>query len=303
MPMKEQTAFGREVITTVALAVKLLDGREHDSAQLHAIALHGTVIELLASCIAMADEDGASRGIPIVLRSMYEALVDLDNLLLNQDYFAYMEAAHLKQMCKLLQQADTNPRLQGLSERVDVSAPLAEFRARHADLKANGIEPLNIEDRSKRAGRHNEYLSLYGLFCMDSHNDLAALADRHFDGVAGAMTVSIFGEPYLPSVRQRLSHGIDFVLGTARMLHRASAATRLSCPTSSGVTRNCGRNGSRRMRSCARTEVGDCRVQEPATRTGCHRWTRYQWTRAFQAAIFFAFQRQCEFATARRVHR
>lgn len=219
--VKTEIEFGREAITEVVGALKRLDGQPYDTAQMHAIALHASVIELLASCLAMADEDGASAGIPIVLRSMYEVLVDLDNLRRDPAYLDLMEAANLKQMCKLLEQADTNPLLRRFSARFDVSALLAEFRARRVELKAQGKEPLKIEDRCDRVGRKAEYLSLYGLFCMDSHNNMAALADRHFDEVGGALTVSVFAQPHVPSVRRRLSTGIDFMLTTARMLHDA----------------------------------------------------------------------------------
>jgi hypothetical protein len=44
-------------------------------------------------------------------------------------------------------------------------------------------------------GRLDEYESLYGLFCLDTHNNGAALADRHLSEMPdGVVQISFFGE-------------------------------------------------------------------------------------------------------------
>ena len=60
----------------------------------------------------LCDERWAE-GIPVVLRSIYEAVVDLNNLALDAGYVEFMEAANLKQICKLLEQSLHNPLLRG----------------------------------------------------------------------------------------------------------------------------------------------------------------------------------------------
>ena len=50
------------------------------------------MIELYSGCIVLAEADRVA-GIPIILRTMYEALVDLDNLLADPGYVENMESA------------------------------------------------------------------------------------------------------------------------------------------------------------------------------------------------------------------
>jgi hypothetical protein len=218
--MKGQIEFGRQVVLGLLNSLKGAEINPDNNAQVQAMALHATIVELFDSCLAMAERN-ATAGIPVVLRSIYEALVDLDNLLTSADYVKHMEAANLEQICKLLDQAGANPLFEGLSERVDAPSKLAEYRQRLSDLKAEGIEALRFSTRCKRVGRENEYRTMYGLFCLDSHNNMAALADRHLDEQDGKVQVNFFAEPHLPSIRQRLSFGTGFLLQSAHMIHSA----------------------------------------------------------------------------------
>jgi hypothetical protein len=91
-----------------------------------------------------------------------------------------------------------------------------------AELKANDKGPLDISERCKRVGRTDEYQSLYALYCLDTHNNGAALGDRHVSEQAdGTVQMSIFGE-YDPQVTvMRLDWGLKFLLDSARMIHGA----------------------------------------------------------------------------------
>jgi Family of unknown function (DUF5677) len=193
---------------------------EGSDAQIHALSLYASTIELFSGCIVLA-KSGEPTAIPVLLRPMYEALVDLDNLLQDASYVEYMEAANLKQVLKLLSAAeDNNPLLQGLTEgRPELSRTFAE---RFAELKAAGKRPLSIEARCRRAGRQNEYDSLYALFCLDSHNNSAALADRHMtDQANGVPLISFFQEPDPCVVARRLEMGMGILAQAALMLHCA----------------------------------------------------------------------------------
>jgi len=93
---------------------------------------------------------------------------------------------------------------------------------RFAELKKIGKGPLGIEDRCRRTGRLNEYESLYALFCLDSHNNSAALADRHItDQASGVPLVSFFQKPDPCVVARRLELGMGMLMQSARMIHGA----------------------------------------------------------------------------------
>jgi hypothetical protein len=67
-----------------------------DNAQVLALAIYGTVIELFSACVGLA-QLGEPTAIPIILRSMYESHVDLDNLLHEAGYVEHIEAAGYEQ--------------------------------------------------------------------------------------------------------------------------------------------------------------------------------------------------------------
>jgi hypothetical protein len=194
----------------------------HDGsdAQIHALSLYASTTELFSGCIVLA-KAGEPIAISVLLRPMYEALVDLDNLLHDASYVEHVEAANLKQILKLLSAAgDNNPLLQGFTD--DTPAISQTMVARLAELKAAGKGPLGIEARCRRAGRLDEYESLYALFCLDSHNNSAALAERHIiDQANGIPLISFFQESDPLVVARRLEFGMGIVLQAARMVHGA----------------------------------------------------------------------------------
>lgn len=191
--------------------------RHDDSdAQIHALALHGTITELFSACVLLATW-GEPTAIPIILRSMYEALVDLDNLLRDAAYVEHIQAANFKQTIKIMK---SGPLRQEFQE--GRKADFEQFVTRLAELKAKGKEPLQIRDRCDRVGRLDEYESLYGLFCLDTHNNGAALADRHLSELPdGTLRISFFGDYDPQAVARRLDFGFGFLIQSAQMIHGA----------------------------------------------------------------------------------
>jgi hypothetical protein len=201
-----------ETVFTVLAAAKRIRHEDTDQ-QVHALALHATVIEQFSACIRLA-EWGEPNPIPILLRSMYEAVVDLDNLLQDGGYLERMEAANLKQTINLMK----GPELQ--KEFQHGRKELAELSARLAQLKGGDKGPLDIWERCRDVGRTAEYEGLYRLLSLDAHNNASALAERHIsDGPGGVRVVSIFG-PYEPQrVAMRLDIGLQFLFDSAGMIH------------------------------------------------------------------------------------
>lgn len=81
---------------------------------------------------------------------------------------------------------------------------------------------MHIRDRLDMAGRLHEYDSSYGLFCLDSHNNTAALGERGlYEKPDGTVGVSLFGEHDPEITARRLNLGLSFLLQAARMMHGA----------------------------------------------------------------------------------
>jgi hypothetical protein len=208
------TAGSDAVLAVLGAATRL--SHDQSDAQIHALALHGTITELFSACVLLAKQ-GEPTAIPIILRSMYEALVDLDNLLHDASYVEHIQAANFKQTIKIMK---SGPLRQEMQE--GRKADYQQFVTQLAELEAKGIGPLQIRSRCDRVGRIDEYESLYGLFCLDTHNNGAALADRHLSELSdGKLQISFFGEYDQQSVARRLDFGLQFLLESARMIHGA----------------------------------------------------------------------------------
>lgn len=191
-------------------------GHDEGDAMVLALAIYGIVIELFSACVGLA-QLGEPSAIPVILRSMYESHIDLDNLLHEADYVEHIQAAGYEQTIKVMESA--------LLRQVFKEGRKAEYDelvTKLAELKSRGKGPLKIWKRCQRAGRLDEYNGLYALFCIDTHGNSPALAERHIsEKPDGGLLVSIFG-PYDPwVVIRRLDVGLSFLFRSARDMHGA----------------------------------------------------------------------------------
>jgi len=190
----------------------------HDGslAEMHAIALHGTIIELFSACVLLA-QWGEPTGIPILLRSEYEALVDLDNLLRDPGYVERMVAANIVQTLKIMKGRPLRQEFQ-----LGRKATFDELNAHLTTMHKNKKAPLTMRERCETVGRLGEYEGIYGLFCLDTHNNSSALAERHLsEHDDGTPVISFFGRYDPQTVVRRLDFGLQWVIQSARMIHGA----------------------------------------------------------------------------------
>lgn len=220
--MDGHVRFWLAAVETVTRCASQLRGDASETAAVYAVSLHATVTEIFAGCLALANADRPA-GIPILVRAIYEAFVDLDNLLRDANYYKYMEAANLKAILKLLEQGQTNPLFAGLNDLHNVEGYRKEYSAELSALKDDGFEPLKFLSRCKRVNREDEYRTIYAVYCLDAHNNLAALADRHIehDQDGSVSVVSFFvGDDAVMTLR-RLDLAANLFVDAAVMIHEA----------------------------------------------------------------------------------
>src|SRR5687768_10644039 len=90
--VRQQIEFGEEAVDTIVREAQRFRFDAENELHVTALGLHNTIVELCAGCLVLADTNRAT-GIPILLRSMYEAFVDLSNLLSDASYHEHIEAA------------------------------------------------------------------------------------------------------------------------------------------------------------------------------------------------------------------
>jgi hypothetical protein len=91
------------------------------------VALYGSIIELTGAIIALVDRRLIT-GVPVLLRSVLEAYVDLHNLSEVPTYGYVLELGHIRECLKILHEAKTgkNEYLAAISEAPDLDARIAE---------------------------------------------------------------------------------------------------------------------------------------------------------------------------------
>lgn len=146
------------------------------------IALYGSILELTGAIILLVDRRLIT-GVPVVLRSVLEAYVDLHNLSESPTYGYSLELGHIKEWLKILVEAKAgkNEYLTAITEAPDLDSAIADWSKKKITLENKGYRALRVEQKFQRAGMEKEYRSQYNSLCCDAHNNLRALIDRHIE--------------------------------------------------------------------------------------------------------------------------
>ncbi len=217
----KQIEFGDRALSDVVNAMPMIRFDIDNLAHVYAVSLHASIVQLCGGCLALAKTEH-SAGVPILLRSLYEAVVDLDNLVRDPDYRERMEAANLVQFLKVLEASPSNPLLAGLAERHDLVALKTELSSQLEDLHSRRRGQMDFRARCEAVSRGNEYKSIYLLLCLDAHNNVTSLFDRHLSGrESGQVEVSVFGDGNPVGLATRVSMGVGWMLQSAEFVHGA----------------------------------------------------------------------------------
>ena len=190
---------------------KLRFGKKHPQ-HLILISLYGSILELADGCIILLKTQRYT-GFPILLRSLFEGYIDLINLVKNKHYFRNMNATYLNERLRVLRHAyenKANPYLKDISNKKDLKETIDDIKAELKELEKKGFKPLSIFEKFKLAKLINEYQSIYAELCLDTHNNIRALEERHIEPISGDFNV-IFNK----SIKYNdIMHFIDLLVFT-----------------------------------------------------------------------------------------
>jgi hypothetical protein len=217
----DRLAFGDRALHAIVEAMPLIHFDPVRRPHLYAVTLHASIVQLCGGSLAMARTEHTA-GIPVLLRSMFEALVDLDNLVRDAGYHERMDAANLDQFLKLLRACPTNPLMAALDQKHDIPTIAAELQTELDGLRARKRGQKDLRARCVDVGREDEYLSVYTLLCLDAHNNVTALIDRHVsEGESQTLQVDAFGDSNPLNVARRVFMAIGWMLESADCAHGA----------------------------------------------------------------------------------
>lgn len=185
---KQALAKHCEVVleSVLGLAFHLLETLRfngQDPQQIYAVCLYSRLLELASGCKAMLEKN-VLVGIPVLLRSMFEADIDLTNLLKCPDYHKRMHASFLEQKIRLTKEAASsrpNPFLADIRENLKPKEDLKQAQNELDKLKSEKNGPIQIRCRAELAGKLDEYLSVYNMLCLDTHNNIRSLENWHIE--------------------------------------------------------------------------------------------------------------------------
>lgn len=163
-------------------------------------ALHGTIISLYCSILELTESaihliDNKLTGVPILMRSVLEAYIDLLNLIQDAGYGYRLQINSLQDRIDLLEAAKSgNPWLKGLITPT-IDADIIRFEDEKKKLVDAGFKWLSVKAKFSLQQMYQEYQSLYSIICWDSHNSLTALFRKHTDSKNNAFTLVLHKEP------------------------------------------------------------------------------------------------------------
>jgi len=220
-PVMDQIAFGERALSIVLDAMRLVRFDSAKRPHIYAVTLHATIVQLCSGCLTVA-KTKCTAGVPVLLRSMFEALVDLDNLVHDQNFFERMDAANLEQYLKLLRDSPTNPLLSGLDKKHDLPRIIGEYQAQLDELRSRKRGQKDLRQRCIDVDRGDEYQSIYLLYCLDAHNNVGALIDRHIrSDESETLQVTIAGDESPLSLARKLHFAVGWMLQSATLIHGA----------------------------------------------------------------------------------
>jgi len=165
--------------------LKTLSFNRKHPQQLYYVCLYTRLVEIASGCKSLLEKNSLV-GIPIFLRSMFEADIDLSNLMNDRDYYKRMYASFLKEKLRLTKEAASskpNPFLTAVRASRNPEEDLQETQDEIDRLAAEKHGPMDIRCRAELAGKIDEYLSVYNMLCLDTHNNISSLEDWHLEVV------------------------------------------------------------------------------------------------------------------------
>jgi len=189
----------------------------------YAVSLHGTILEMSSAVIALLKEKQYS-AIPVVVRNLLEAYVDLVNVIKSPHYLKNMIAAYQYQRNKIFRSAlhhgQSNPYLEALANSDDLQQEYDHITKELDDLKRDGFNPLGVKDRFDKTGLHQLYESVYALLCLHSHNNLTILERRHMKKEDNDFLVAYFQLWERDDVLQYVDTIAGILLGSLQQLRK-----------------------------------------------------------------------------------
>ena len=160
--------------------------------------------------------------VPLIVRSIYEAEIDLNNVLRNSSYVHRLEADFMARMINVLQAVHDREQASFLDVtggKMSIRALLKQRKKELQQLKQRGFKPIKNVEKFELAGRLDEYFSAYQIVTGYSHNDISSLQQRHVRDKESNPQVVIFDHIDWSGAVNLIDLSTALVCGATRLVH------------------------------------------------------------------------------------
>lgn len=202
----------KEIHACIFTSTQEIKFKKNDFQQTIIMALYGSIIESADSCIHLYTHSKYI-AIPVIARNMFEALMDLKNLIDDPNYTKNMLASYYEQTSKICNPKYFKKSKTNTININDIKVFQKDTSEKLKLLQKDNFRPLNVFDKFYKADLDSVY-TLYRHLCQDSHNNLSALENRHIIKDDGILKV-IYYKNRTDSDKLMLLHYIYGVLRVA----------------------------------------------------------------------------------------
>lgn len=179
---------------------------KNNPVHLFQILLYGTISEITSSCILQLSND-LHTVIPILIRTMLEAYIDLINLSRDTNYRHTLQASTLKQGSKI------KKNLKFDEEKKQLDNQLKE-------LTMLNSPKLLIKEKFSHAGMNNLHDFTYMGLCLESHNNPISLAARHLSSPDDDSSVIFYKKKTSEEIKYYLLLILDIFISATEIISK-----------------------------------------------------------------------------------
>ncbi len=227
MPLRDPKKLYGFLRRSISVCTELARALQFDKTHkwhVNLVSLYGSMLEL-ANSICVLVEGDSPIGIPILLRSMLEAFVDFSNLKETRTYGYHMDAAHVKEWIRILEEAKRgdNPYLAEISKLPNLDNILSDYKKQLEELENKGYTPLSHFQKFDKSNQTKEYRSFYNFLCCDAHNNIRSLISRHADIAEdhSDYQLQFFPPIDLDSIVHYIDSCLGILIASTEMIHKA----------------------------------------------------------------------------------
>lgn len=158
------------------------------------ILIYCSIYEQSYACLKLLNPHGFN-SLPIILRAMFEAQVDLGNLLddnKGEKHVDVLHAKYIEQKKKFLKNRVQRMEGERTEEEKRIEDDYIEAKEELKSLKKEGVEPISISQKFSDVGLEEAYENQYAALCLDTHNDISILEKKHFTQYDESFEFEIF---------------------------------------------------------------------------------------------------------------